>query len=197
MFSLPAIAGLFSLLVQGWRDQVTHERALELQQRQHDFDLAVASHMANIVFDKQVSFCEKYSQTLYSIVRRMFQEGPSEDTAQYANELVNIRIEFAPWISKELAEKIKPFEAALREIGSFGMLEKRAPNDPHRSTFIEKMFSIYTKFLGISMEGLPREPESAADKVIEHFTEVLNVFDLEILRRSAIRLASEQIKISS
>jgi hypothetical protein len=96
-----------------------------------------------------------------------------------------------------LTEKIKPFEAALREIGAFGMLEKRAPNDPYRSTFIEQMFSIYTKFLGISMEGLPREPESAADKVLEHFAEVLNVFDLEILRRSAIRLAREQSNISN
>ena len=32
LFSLPGLAGLFMLLVQGWRDQVAHERALEIQQ---------------------------------------------------------------------------------------------------------------------------------------------------------------------
>ena len=30
MFSLPGIAGLFMILIQGWRDQVAHERTLEL-----------------------------------------------------------------------------------------------------------------------------------------------------------------------
>jgi len=45
------------------------------------------------------------------------------------------------------------------------------------------------------MEEVPKEPESAADAVLEHFTDVLNVFDLEILRRSAIRLARENLKL--
>lgn len=192
MFSLPGIAGLFSILVQGWRDQVAHERTLELQQRQHEFDLAIASHMANVVFDKQVDFCEKYSQKLNGIVRQMFQEGPSDKTMIHEHELRDIRIEYAPWVSKELTEKLKPFESALREIGALGMLEKHLPNDPQRSKYIERMFGIYTKFLGMSMEGIPREPESAADAVLAHFTDVLNVFDLEILRRSAIRLARTQ-----
>ncbi|MFN8383864.1 MAG: hypothetical protein U0V02_18140 [Anaerolineales bacterium] len=192
MFSLPGIAGLFSLLVQGWRDQVAHEKTLELQKRQHEFDLAIASHMANVVFDKQVEFCEKYSKKLHAIVKQMFQDGPSEKTMGYANELTEVRVEYSSWISKELTEKIKPFEAALREIAALNFLEKNYANDPNRHATIDKMFNIYTKFLGHSMEGLPREPETAADKVLEYFTEILNVFDLEILRRSAIRLAREK-----
>ena len=194
MFSLPGIAGLFSLLVQGWRDQVAHERAIELQVKQHDFDLSIASHMTNVVFDKQVSFCEEYTKELHSIVSQMFQEGPQEKTSTYASRLRDVRISYAPWISKDLLQKIKPFESALLEIGALGMLSERAPQDPHRSKHIEKMFAIYTKFLGVNMEGIPREPESAADAVVEHFTEILNIYDLEILRRSTIRLAREKSK---
>lgn len=192
MFSLPGIAGLFSLLVQGWRDQMSHERALELQKKQHEFDLSIASHMASVVFDKQVEFCEKYSKKLHAIVRQLFQEGPSGKSMLYESELHDIRIEYAPWISKDLTHKITPFESALREIGALDMLEKQIPNDPNRSKHIDRMYGIYAKFLGVSMEGIPREPESAADAVLEHFTDILNVFDLEILRRSAIRLAKEQ-----
>lgn len=192
IFSLPSIAGLFSLLVQGWRDQVAHERAIVLQQKKNEFDLAIASHMANLVFDKQVNFCEKYSQKLNAIVRQMFQEGPSDKTSMHENELSDIRIEYAPWISKELTEKVKPFEYALREIGALGMLERQLPNDPNRPKYIEKMYGIYTKFLGINMEGVPEEPESAADAVLAHFSDVLNIFDLETLRHRAIRLAIEQ-----
>ena len=121
----------------------------------------------------------------------MFQEGPQEKTSGYASKLRNLRISYAPWISKDFLQKIKPFESALLEIGALGMLSERAPNDPQRSKHVEKMFNIYTKFLGISMEGIPREPESAADAVVEHFTEILNIYDLEILRRSTIRLARE------
>lgn len=195
MFSLPGIAGLFSLLVQGWRDQVFHERAVELQMKQHDFDLAIASHMSNVVFDKQVEFCEEYTKALRTIISNMFREGPQEKTLYYATDLQEIRLSYAPWISKELLQKIKPFEAALREIGALGMLSERSPNDPNRSKYIEKMFGIYTKFLGISMEGVPREPESAADVVIEYFIEILNIYDLEILRRSTIMFSKRKVDI--
>jgi hypothetical protein len=42
------------------------------------------------------------------------------------------------------------------------------------------------------MEGLPKEPESAADVVLGYFSDVLGVFDLELLRRTAISLAKVQ-----
>ena len=140
VFSLPGIAGLFSLLVQGWRDQIAYERQAELQRNQQDFDLAIASHMANVVFDKQVDFCEKYSQKLRSIVQEMFKDGPSDKTISYSQELRDIRNEYAPWISKELTQKIKPFESALNEIASLEVLQKLNPNDPSRYSTIDRMF---------------------------------------------------------
>ena len=194
MFSLPAIAGLFSLLVQGWRDQVAHERAIELQQKKNEFDLAVASHMTNVVFDKQVEFSEQYAQKLYLVIQLMGQEGPTEKTLEYAKELQRIRISFAPWISKELNQNLMPYEAALREIGALAMVERLDPNDLKRANIIHKMYGIIAKFLGIDFEGTGTEPEDYSLAVLEHLKDVLNIPDLETLRRNAIRLATSKIQ---
>jgi hypothetical protein len=190
MFSLPGIAGLFSLLIQGWRDQVAHERTLELQQKKNEFDLAVASHMANVVFDKQVEFSEQYSQKLYSVIQLMGQEGPSENTLSYATELQRIRIRFAPWVSNELNHKLMPYEAALREIGALATVEKFDPNTVSRGKVINKMYSVFAKFLGIDFEGTETKPEDYSLAVLEHLKDVLNIPDLETLRRNAIKLAT-------
>ena len=194
IFSLPGLAGLFMLLVQGWRDQVAHERSLELQKRKQDFDLAIASHMANVVFDKQVAFSEQYSQRLYEIIKKLGQEGPSVNATTYSKELHDLRIEFAPWISKELNRNLMPYEGALREIGALAHLEKVAPNDPNRPAFINKMYTITSKFLGINFGENEKEPEDFALTVLEHLKDVLSIPDLEALRRRAIQLASVQDK---
>ena len=145
MFSLPGIAGLFSLLVQGWRDQVAHERARELQQRQNDFDLAIASHMANVVFDKQVEFCEKYSQKLYAFIPVMLRTGPSKEALDCASELQDIRLRYSPWISLNIINKLTPYESALREIGSLKMVEESYEAHKHKGldpSLIDRMYKI-------------------------------------------------------
>lgn len=194
LFSLPGLTGLFMLLVQGWKEQVAHERALELQQKDHDFDIAIASHMTNVVFDKQVAFSEKYSQRLYSIIQDLGREGPTEKATVYSKELHDLRISFAPWVSKELNQKLTPYEAALREIGALTQLTQLAPNDPGISAHTNKMYTIVCKFLGISFGEDEEEPEDFALAVLEHLKEVLSIPDLESLRRRAIQSASTQIE---
>ncbi len=141
LFSLPGLAGLFMLLVQGWRDQVAHERNLELQQKQQEFDLAIASHMANVVFDKQVEFTEQYSSELHSIVRELFQDGPSDKALTYQKALHDIRIRFSPWISNELNEKLVPYEFALGKIGNFGILERATRKTVEHSEYVYPLLS--------------------------------------------------------
>jgi hypothetical protein len=193
-FSLPGILGLFSLLVQGWRDQVAHERTLDLQQKQHDFDLAVASHMTNVVFDKQVEFCEQYSQKLYDYVPKMFIEGPSKNALACASDLQNIRLKFSPWISSNLVNKLMPYEKALREIGALDMVKEAygaqsgGNVDPE---IIKRMYKVFMDFLGLS-EKTQKEPQSAADVILEHLKDILDITDLEKLRHRAIKLASNR-----
>ena len=196
LFSLPGLAGLFMLLVQGWRDQVAHERALEVQQRQQDFDLAVASHMTNVVFDKQVSFSEEYAQKVYQIVKELGQEGPSEKATKYSKDLHDLRISFAPWISRELTQNLMPYEAALREIGALAMLQKMAPNDPNRPTYINKMYSIASKFIGIKFDDNDKEPENFALSILDHLKDVLGIPELESIRHRAIQLSAYQSELN-
>ncbi len=58
---LPGVAALFATLYQILRDQAAHERVIELQERQELFNLGVASHMANVAFDRHVQFSERYT----------------------------------------------------------------------------------------------------------------------------------------
>lgn len=194
VFSLPGLAGLFSLLVQGWRDQVAHERALELQRKQQDFDIAIASHMANLVFDKQVEFTEQYYSKLYSITHELFQEGPSEKASLYEKELRDVRIRYSPWISNDLNDKLVPYELALRKIGDFGMLERVTRKTIEHSDYVNEMFKAFKEFIGVDPKGDINKPQDAADAVLEHLRDVINVFDLETLRHSAIRLATDKIQ---
>jgi hypothetical protein len=195
-FSLPGFAGLFSLLVQGWRDQVAYERSQELQEKQHEFDLAVASHMANVVFDKQVEFCEQYSQKLYNYIPKMFQEGPSTEALSCAIDLQNIRLKFSPWISLEVVHNLTPYEEALREIGALKMAEEssRTQSGGITDTGIrERMFKVFMRFLGLSTEA-QKDTQTAIDSILVHLKDVLDVTDLENLRHRAIKTAIQEKK---
>lgn len=56
----PWCGAIVTVLYQLLRDQAAHARALELQERQQLFNLGVASHMANVAFDKHIHFSEQY-----------------------------------------------------------------------------------------------------------------------------------------
>lgn len=195
-FSFPAIFGLFSLLTQGWRDQVEHERKLSLQQKQHDFDLAVASHMTNVVFDKQVDFCEQYSQKLQAIVFELFHNGPSSAATEYEKELREIRMRFSPWISNELTEKLLRYEEALGELGYETSFIEMIPESPHRAESFEIIYDTFRKFIPNLAESMPDAPE-AIGEILNKLQEILGIFDLETLRRSAIRIAKARIEEDS
>jgi threonine/homoserine/homoserine lactone efflux protein len=64
ILSIPGVAAMVAMLYQFIRDQAAHERALDLQEKQHRFDLGVTSHMANVAFDKHMAFVEKYISTM-------------------------------------------------------------------------------------------------------------------------------------
>ncbi len=196
LITLPGIAGLFSFLIQAWRDQRAHERSLELQQREESFSLAIASHMAEVVFDRQVSFCEEYSQILHEAVIQLWQSGPSNIAARFERDLRNLRGKYSPWLSKELQEKLFPFEAALREISTDNQLLGVMPVGPDRTFFVNRMYKAFTTVLGISPPEGENSGEAAASTIIEHLKDVLDVSDLTALRRFAIRTAMNRVDSS-
>ena len=189
---LPAIASLFTILVQGWRDQVAHERARDLKQQEQSHLLAVASHMANVVFDKQVAFCEEYAQTLQKALLELFQRGPNQTAAIHQHELRQIRLKYSPWTSRQLTDRLMPFEKALLEIAGLHQILENQPVGATRTHTTERMFDIFMKVVGMS-DPMPTDAPEAADMILDHLKDALNVSDFEELRRSAIRAATARL----
>ncbi len=116
-FTVPGILALLGIATEAWRDKRAHENALDLLTRQQDNSLAVASHMATVVFDRQVKFCEEYFEKVHSILQDLFSTGPTTAALDQAGELSRIRIHYSPWLSPQIEAGLLPFERALREVG--------------------------------------------------------------------------------
>jgi hypothetical protein len=193
LFTVPAITGLFSLLVQGWRDQVAHERARELQHRQQDFIMATTSHMANVVFDRQVSFCEQYAASLHDALLDLAANGPSKEAETYRLRLREIRNKHSPWVSEQLTQKLLPFEQALIKIATDSLIIATLPVGPTRSTFVDQMYSAFSSVLGIAPDS-PKDAPEAAARILAHLREALAVPDFDFLRQAAITAARDRLR---
>ncbi len=197
LFSLPAIMGLFSILVQGWRDQISYEREKELQKKQHEFELSVASHMANVVFDKQVEFCEKYYQKMVDIISNLgsvlFRD-IGDMGRNYVKELKEIRRLYSPWISSETENKLVVYENKLWDISAGSFFSTLSPNSTEEEKQFEKktksIFEVYAEYLGIKyFDGERMHVKDAASIVLDDLKEILGVTDLETLRRNSLNRA--------
>jgi hypothetical protein len=50
-------AALLPIVYKLWREEVAHERAIQLQERKDASAFATASHMAKLAYDKHALFC--------------------------------------------------------------------------------------------------------------------------------------------
>src|SRR5262245_39241539 len=92
MIAIPGVLSLGGAVFMILRDHNEYLRRLDLQERRQDFDLAVASHMANCVFDKHVTFCEEYVQKINDGIRTLVSKGPDRVALNIAGELAAIRV---------------------------------------------------------------------------------------------------------
>ncbi len=76
--AIPGIGSIFLFLNQLLRDQLAHDRAIELQNKQQDFLLGTASHMSDVVYDKHVVFCETYINRVQDGLQELLRDGPSK-----------------------------------------------------------------------------------------------------------------------
>lgn len=87
--ALPAVGTMIGAVYQIFRDQASFERNKKLQHQQQIFNLATTSHMANMVFDKHVEFCEKYMMEVHETVRTLFREGPTKEASTHVAKFVD------------------------------------------------------------------------------------------------------------
>jgi hypothetical protein len=182
---VPGVAALVAALWQILQDQAAHNRQLDLQEKQRLFDLGVASHMANIAFDKHVAFSEQYISKMHEAIGTMFKEGPSKTALTLSWELGGIRQTFRAWITQDVEAKLVPFETALREIGAADIALVGMAVGEQRSKTVGKMYDTFSRFLGIPREG--RVDEAAAlNQIIGHLQDLLGVDQLSRLRSAAM-----------
>lgn len=95
---IPAVGALVAALFSIFKDQVAHERAVLLLEAENAFSMGATSHMANVAFDKHVSFCEEYVEEMFKTLSTLFQEGPTEKAMEHAGALYQIRRRWALWL---------------------------------------------------------------------------------------------------
>ncbi|MBV1881874.1 MAG: hypothetical protein KUG82_09590 [Pseudomonadales bacterium] len=190
----PLLLALLGAIYQVFRDQAKFEKDLMLQNKRQVFNIGATSHMANIAFDKHVEFCEKYMTEVHETFVVMFREGESESALKHAGNLLSIRKDHAAWLTKDMNEKLEPFEQALRDIGAAAHFLKKTAGVPHQSANrSKKMDEAFSKFSALMNFEDGKFVEGVCD--IEEVKEIVKGF-LGINELTKIReyLVSQAIK---
>ena len=109
---------MIGVIYQILRDQSNHEKKTELQNKQNIFNIGATSHMANTIFNKHVEFGEEYLKETHSTFLTLFEEGPTDKTLSHANNLYNLKVKYAMWLTVEMNDELEQFEVILRKIGA-------------------------------------------------------------------------------
>jgi hypothetical protein len=110
----------------------THE--IEMEEAKNRFVVGATSHMANVVFDKHVAFCEEYTSQAHSAMEVLFRRGPTDEILLQEANLLSIRTRWALWLPPELEDKLDIFQLNLRTIGTYAppRREGAPPSDRRR-----------------------------------------------------------------
>ncbi len=100
------------------REEIAHERSTLLAERQNAFSMGANSHMAAVVFDKYVEFCEEYVAAVSKALSTLSQE---ESMGQLldARDLFTIRQKWALWVSHEIDGNLDEFERRFTQLQFF------------------------------------------------------------------------------
>jgi hypothetical protein len=191
---VPAVLSLVFVLYKTWKDE-------ELQNRQQDFILGTASHMAEVAYDKHVLFCEKYIERVEKGRQELFRDGVSKNCINIGRDLKSIRYEFSPWLTKEIEEQLRPFENVLVKIGaqegllrSLEVHSNRTEVNDKRNEVVNEMYRSFGLVLGQEKALTNDEAEISIDKVVDKIRDILGIKILTTLRIEAANLAYKRLK---
>ncbi len=190
----PGAVSLFLFLNQLWRDERAQERKIELQNKQQDFILGTASHMAKVAYDKHVLFCEEYVDRLQKGLQEMYRDGASKNCINIGRELVNIRQKHSAWLTKKIESELRPIEAALIEIGAKEHLLDYQGVGDERSKTVERVYSLFGLILGHEKKENDEGSKIAIEEVVEIIREILGINALTELRLEATKIAVNRLK---
>lgn len=185
VLALPIPALLIAATVKLLRDEIEHSRRVELQDRQAIYDLSVASHMADVAFDKHVAFCEQYLSVTREGINKLFQEGPSRNALSISYDLHSIRNKFQEWLSDDTHKQLIKFERKLDAIGITAMKLNTEQDEERRQQLSQQLIHTFAAVTTIEEEEAhPMEPDLvAAGAVLRHLRGVLGTEQLIKLRQ--------------
>ena len=197
--ALPGVGALLLYLGQVFRDQIAHDRKVELGRRKEIFNIGATSHMANVAFDKHVKFCEKYISEIHDMSLTLFREGPTTKAIKHEQEFHKLRQQYAAWLTEEINKALLPFEYKLRKLAANELAANAIASNPgsrsdshkKRVKYIEESYEAFKEIIpGLGGE---RNPESDTEKVTKQVRKILNVDELLQLRKHLIDEASKAI----
>jgi hypothetical protein len=194
---VPAVGSLSLMLIELFRDQLAHERAVELQNKQQNFTLGVASKMAEIVFEKQVKFVEAYIEIVNEIVELMRGKGFTQEVMQPALKLGEIRKANTAWVSEQTDAQLEEFEYALRDLAGTVKMMDEGLSFESDALAIRK--AAYTRWKQITGRSVPAdgEPNVQFGYILKQIKHILKTDELVELRDIAIESATKRVRVES
>ncbi len=192
-YGSPGVLALLGVLYRLFLDETQYQKNLSLQHDQQSFDLGATTHMADVVFNEHVSFCEEYMKEMQSSVATLFREGPSPTALSLADRLLQIRIKHATWLTNEIDRNLEPFEKALRGIGAEAQYYKVDPGGANDNGAVKNMYSTFKKVLGLkeNNDDSDIDPSIATSTIIRHLRGILKIEELTNLRHLLITCKSK------
>ncbi|MBX9831575.1 MAG: hypothetical protein K2X78_00835 [Burkholderiaceae bacterium] len=111
---IPLVGSMLAALFQLVRDDAAHARAAQLQVSQHGFALGVESHMAKLIFERHVEFCEAYATEINRTLAELNQQGIHATGC--AGKLFTLRLKYSLWLEDKAMDQLKAFEDNLFDL---------------------------------------------------------------------------------
>jgi len=195
--SAPGVAALIGALYQLARDQAAFEKQLHVQEKQFQFTLGAASHMANTAFDKHVEFCEKYMKEIHEVVYTLFREAETPETLKHAGNFHQLREDYAVWLTDEINENLSKFETAIRKLGAHSHFVNttagHAQYAEQRSIRIDENHALFSEILGLEEQQEVNE-DYAVESIKRKVRGILGVEELTKLRGHLISRSIDVIE---
>lgn len=197
VITAPGVAALIGALYQLARDQAAFEKQLHIQEKQFQFTLGAASHMANTAFDKHVEFCEKYMNEIHEVVHTLWREADTPEALVHANKFYKLREDYAVWLTDDINENLGKFEDAIRKLGAQAHFIRTTVGHEgyaeQRILRIDQNHNLFSEILGIE-ETKEVNEDYAAEVIKKKVRRILGVEELTRLRGHLISRSIEVIE---
>ena len=181
IIALPGVSALFGALWQISREHVHHERQKEIQDREHNFNLSISSHMANVAFDRHVEFCENYIKQVHELLEKSFRSTNTKNIIE-PRELITIRKTYATWLTNDINEKLWAFEETLNNPTSNSLIALSSTMQQAMTNSITEIQKILVSAFTGRKVRTETENERKIKKVIYELQKILGINELTQLR---------------